>query len=387
MFEKRFRQRLALQRRAGLLRCPLPVSRRDGKWIYVNDRPILNFSSNDYLALGNSEVLRQKTALNFQRFGSSASASRLVSGNFDTVSRAEAAYARYFGYEATLFYPSGYQANLGVISTLFEKGDVLFYDKHIHASSVKGMTMSGAAFYGYNHNHISHLGRRMDKFSDGGKAVLTESLFSMDGDCLDQAGLLALKRTHGFLTMVDEAHAYGAVGPKGRGLAREVADVAVGTFGKAFGLFGAFVLLPAVMREYLINFSSPIIYTTSLPEAHGATALDILEIIEQSDERRAYLAQISRETKSRLTAEGFSVNGDAHILALRIGNEEKAVAVSQSLLDQGIYAFCARYPTVPTGKAILRLGLTAAHDETDINHLVEALRLALNVNESGNHGQ
>ncbi|PIP07658.1 MAG: 8-amino-7-oxononanoate synthase, partial [Syntrophobacteraceae bacterium CG23_combo_of_CG06-09_8_20_14_all_50_8] len=213
--------------------------------------------------LGVSGELRQKAAHNFQRYGTSASSSRLVSGHYALISRAEEEYARYFGYDAALFFPSGYQANVGILSALFEKGDTLIFDKHIHASSVKGMALSGASFRGYNHNSMQHLWRRLEGNSKERAAVLTESLFSMDGDFLDIQGFGRLKEEYGFFSIVDEAHAFGAVGEGGRGLARPVADVAMGTFGKALGLFGAFVLTPATIREFLFNFSSPLIYSTT----------------------------------------------------------------------------------------------------------------------------
>jgi 8-amino-7-oxononanoate synthase len=290
------------------------------------------------------------------------------------ITEAEKAYARYFGYDDALFFPSGYQANLGLISTLFEQGDTIIFDKHIHASSVKGMELSKAEFLGYRHNSMSHLGRRLESRRENPVAVITESLFSMDGDLLDVDGMLDLKREYGFLTVVDEAHAFGALGPSGRGVARSVADVAVGTFGKAFGLFGAFVLLPEGYKEYLFNFCSAIIYSTTLPEAHAASALDLLEIISESEGQREQLRRISRIMAESLRSAGFQVSGDAHILAVEIGGEDKAAAVSRELFKRNIFAFPARYPTVPQGRAILRIGMTALHTEEDVAFLAEELR-------------
>lgn len=335
---------------------------------------MLNFSSNDYLGLGVSAPLRRQVARNFQQYGTSSSSSRLVSGNLATIARAEEAYARYFGYEAALFFPSGYQANVGLLSALFAKGDVLLFDKHLHASSVKGMALSGADCHGYNHNSMSHLRKRLAAAGQTPAAVLTESLFSMDGDFLAIQGLGSLKEEFGFFSIVDEAHAFGVLGEQGRGLARPVADIAVGTFGKALGLFGAFVLMPAILKEYLFNFSSPLIYSTALPEAHAASALDILAIIAAADKEREHLLEISGLMKSALLAEGFRARGDAHIIAWEIGDENRAVALSQQLLDRDIFAFAARYPTVPPGRAMLRLGMTALHTEKDVAIFIAAVR-------------
>ncbi len=376
MFTERYRKKLLQRGKDGLLRTPPLITGREGKYLLGGSGKLLNFASNDYLGLGVSDKLRQKAAHNFQKYGTSSSSSRLVSGNYSVIAEAEEDYARYFGYEAALFFPSGYQANIGILSALFEKADVVLFDKHIHASSVKGMSLSGASFKGYNHNYMDHLRKRLEGSGSGQTAVLTESLFSMDGDFLDIGGYCGLKEKFGFFSIVDEAHAFGAVGEGGRGIARQAADIAVGTFGKAFGLFGAFVLLPLSIKEFLFNFSSPLIYSTALPEAHAATAMDILEIVAASDEKRAGLASVSRMMKEGLLAAGFKAKGDAHIIALETGDEMSTVRISERLLDKDIFTFPVRYPTVPLGKAMLRIGMTALHEEEDVNYFINSLKEA-----------
>jgi len=365
-----------LQQQAGLYREPPEVKTRDGKYLSIEGRRVLNFASNDYLGLGVSEELRRRAAGNFEKYGTSSSSSRLVSGNYSIINEAEKVYASYFGYSNAIFFPSGYQANLGILSTLLERGDTVIFDKHVHASSVKGMMMSGANFLGYNHNSMPHLEKRLKMCTSEQVAVLTESLFSMDGNLLDVAGLGKLKEHCRFLTIADEAHAFGAIGSGGRGIAGSVADIAVGTFGKAFGFFGAFVLLPAGFKEYLFNFSSPLIYTTTLPEAHAATAIDILEIIARSEDKRKRLRDASQSLKKGLLLEGFRVTGDAHILALEIGDETKAVNMARMLLRRNIFVLPARYPTVPLHKSILRIGVTALHEEEDIASFIDHVREA-----------
>jgi 8-amino-7-oxononanoate synthase len=362
-----------LQQQTGLYRNPPEITGKEGKYLYVGEKKVLNFASNDYLGLSTSYELREKVARNFQKYGASSSSSRLVSGNYSIINRAEKEYASFFGFDDALFFPSGYQANLGVLSTFLEKGDVVIFDKHIHASSVKGMMLSGAEFHGYKHNSLSHLSRKLKANEQKRVAVLTESLFSMDGDFLDVQECKKLKERYGFLSIVDEAHAFGALGENGRGIARDVADIAVGTFGKALGLFGAFVLLPKGLKKYLFNFSSPLIYTTTLPEAHAASALDVLEIISRSDNRREHLGEVSRTMREGLRRLGFKVTGDAHIIAPEIGREMKAVEVSQRLLAKGIFVLPARYPTVPIGKAILRISMTALHSFEDVAHFVDSM--------------
>jgi len=373
MFHERYRLKLKLQQQSGLYRNPPVIDRREGKYLFNNGRRLINFASNDYLGLGASSRLRRKVADNFARYGSSSSSSRLVSGNFQRLNAAEKVFAEFFGYEAALFFPSGYQANVGVLATLFEPGDTVVFDKHIHASSVKGLALSNATRLGFNHSDFDHLEKRLQK-SSAQAGVVTESLFSMDGDCLDVARLAALKRKHGFFSVVDEAHAFGALGVDGRGLAAGVADVAVGTFGKALGLFGAFALLSAELKAYLLNFSSPQIYTTTLPEAHAASALDALEMTAGADDRRRHLVELSAYMRQSLSRAGFDVRGDAHILAVQIGEEQEALETARKLLTHGIFVLPARFPTVPLQQAILRVSLTALHQPEDLDFFIRTLK-------------
>ena len=375
MFAERYRLKLKLQRQGGLFRHPTVIERREGKYIFCNGRRMLNFASNDYLGLAMREDLRRKVAANFTRYGSSSSSSRLVSGNFKLLNEVEDAYAGFFGYEAALFYPSGYQANIGILSTLFETGDQVVFDKHIHASSVKGLALSHCTLSGYNHSDFNHLEKRLGQ-CPAQAGLVTESLFSMDGDCLDVPRLAELKKKYGAFVVVDEAHAYGVLGAGGRGLAAGVADVAVGTFGKALGLFGAFVLMPAELKTYLLNFSSPQIYTTTLPEAHAASALDALDLAAAADAPRRHLADMSVWLRSVLAREGFDVFGDAHVLAVRIGDEQSTIQMAHHLSEQGIFLLPARYPTVPLGNAILRVSLTAMFQRADLELFVHALKKA-----------
>ena len=373
MFRERFRLKLELQRQSGLYRNPPVIERREGKYIFSNGRRLLNFASNDYLGLGASDVLRRKVAHNFARYGSSSSSSRLVAGNFGALNEAEDAFAEFFGYESALFFPSGYQANMGVLATLLESGDTVVFDKHIHASSVKGLALSDAARLGYNHSDFGHLEKRLKKCGTR-VGVVTESLFSMDGDVLDCPAMEALKQNYGFFCIVDEAHAFGVLGPEGRGVAGGVADVAVGTFGKALGFFGAFALLPAELKAYLLNFSSPQIYTTALPEAHAVSALNILELVAGAEDRRRHLTQVSARLRRDLALEGFDVTGDAHILAVQIGEAQKALDTAHKLMTRGIFVLPARFPTVPMHKAILRISLTAEHQPEDLDYFVRSLK-------------
>ncbi|MBF0119794.1 MAG: pyridoxal phosphate-dependent aminotransferase family protein [Desulfobacterales bacterium] len=374
MFKNRINQKLELQKETFLYREPFKIQSREGKYLIVNNQKILNFASNDYLGLGASISLRKKISDNFLKYGATSSSSRLVSGNYLTIIEAEKAYAKFFGYEDAIFFPSGYQANVGIISALFESSDTVLFDKHIHASSVKGLVLSGANICGYKHNSTSHLLKRLQRADSIQAAVVTESLFSVDGDLLDIQGFNSLKKEYGFFSIVDEAHSFGALGKNGAGIARTCADIAVGTFGKALGFLGAFILLPEGYKDYFFNFCSSLIYSTTLPEAHGASSIDILEVISHCEGERAHLKGISTFMKEKLIREGFSVKGDAHILAIEIGNEAKVMSLSRSLFERNFFVFSARYPTVPLGHAIMRIGMTSLHTEEDVLDFINALK-------------
>ncbi len=373
MFDDRYRKKLDHQRLTGLIRNPLTIGEKNGRFVTVNGRRILNFASNDYLGLAADPSVKQRVAEHFADLGPSSSSSRLVTGNHHAIRDAEMAFAGYFGYEDALFFPSGYQANLAVLSTLFGKGDAVFFDKHVHASSVKGITLSSASFFGYRHNDAGHLERRINAQGPGPKALVTEALFSMDGDTPDILALRTLKEKHRLLCVVDEAHSFGVLGKGGRGMARPLADVAVGTMGKAFGLFGAFVLLPKLYREYLMNFASPLIYTTSLPEAQAKSAADILGMIEGADDRRDRLTELCELFVKKARDLGLTVKGEAQILSVTVGDEQKSLALSRRLFDKGLFVFPARFPTVPLGQAILRISLTALHEKADVLRLAEEI--------------
>lgn len=373
MFDQRYRRKLDHQRLTGLFRDPLAVEEKNGRFIRVEGRDILNFASNDYLGLAADPAVRKQVARNFATLGPSSSSSRLVTGNHNVIRNAELKFAQYFGYEDALFFPSGFQANMAVLSTLFSKGDSIFFDKHIHASSIKGITLSSADFFSYKHNDPDHLKRRLQTKGEGPKALITEALFSMDGDTPDIKALEELKKEFNLLCVMDEAHSFGVLGKGGRGIGRDLADVAVGTLGKAFGLFGAFVLLPSLYRDYLINFSSPLIYTTSLPEAQAQSAADILDIVESADGRRGYLKDLRTLFIRKSLEKGFRVKGEAHILSITIGNEQKSLSLVRRLFEKGIFVFPARYPTVPLGQAILRISLSSLLEEEDVFRLINEI--------------
>lgn len=375
MLAEKIKYKILAQKEQGLFRDPYVIEKKERQYVWIDGRKVVNFCSNDYLGMTEDIKLNKKIAYNFSHYQASSSSSRLVSGNSKIIRTAEMEYAKYFGYEDAMFFSSGMQANIGIISTLAMDDSVYLYDKRIHASTVKGMMLSNAKKIGFNHNSLKHLEKRLKSLHPSKDSiVLTESLFSMDGDTLDVDCLKKMKEQYSFFSVVDEAHSFGVLGYKGKGLAHGISDLSLGTFGKSFGLFGAFALMSRDMREYFVNFSAPYIYTTALPSAHANTTVDILERIEDMDSIRLYLSEISDMMKNELVNSGFNVHGDAHIISIEIGDEIKCYELSKKLLDRGHFVLSARYPTVPMGKSILRIGMTALHNEDNIRDFVNTLR-------------
>lgn len=365
---------LKARHQAGLGRELLPVTERHGARIVLDGRELLNFSSNDFLGLAQDKEMSEILARLCRRYGCGAGASRLVTGTSRSTLEAEQALADHFGYESGLILNSGFLANLTLIATLFTEKDTLLLDKRAHTSTMAGVRHSRARFHTFRHNRLSHLRTLLE--SHPTQAVLTESLFSMDGDSPDFQTLKNLKQEFKFLCVVDEAHAYGVMGDGGKGLGREVADVAVGTLGKAFGMFGAFILCPAVVREHLIHFGQGFIYTTSLPPWHGDLVLAMLHRVRRSEDRRTHLRQLGNLARRDLAESGLQIGGEAHILAVEVGDEDRCRRLATRLREKGILVFAARYPTVPLGRAILRVCLTCEHNATDIELLRDALSAA-----------
>lgn len=347
---------------------------RKGKYLYDGATRLVNFSSNDYLGLASDQEIRRRAAAILRRpeMRLGAGSARLVCGGLKRCEEIEKEYGRYFGYETSLFFSSGYQANIGLMSALFDPEDTVVIDKRLHASLVHGLGLSKAKLTAFRHSDWESFEKK-SRAAGAPRAVVLESLYSMDGDVLD-AGYIRNNRSRFPFLIVDEAHALGVLGDKGKGVAGGLADIAIGTFGKAFGFHGAFVLCSGRVKDYLVNFCASFRYTTALPLFHYELAEFLLEKIARMDPERAYLKELSAYSRELLLSLGLPVKGDAHILAVRIGGEARAVEAAAELRKEGFYVFAARYPTTPYNRALLRIGLTADHDEDDVKALSERLR-------------
>lgn len=335
-------------------------------------RALLDFSSNDYLALARDPRVKERAAQALARDGSSASASRLMSGALAVHDELEQALAALVGREASLLFGSGYAMNLGVLSALAGRDDAIFTDRLVHASLIDGARLSGAALKRFAHNDAASLERLLRETPVRGRRfVVCESVYSMDGDLAPLSALGALARSHQAVFVVDEAHALGVFGG-GRGLCyalpAEIApDLVLGTLGKALGSFGGFAAGSAGLRELLVNRARSFIFSTALPPASAAAALAAVEIVLREPQLGADLLRRAAFLSAQLGAAGLPVPGAlSQILPIAAGDNRLALGLAERLEEQGILAVAIRPPTVPEGTARLRLSVTLAHGSEEL---------------------
>jgi glycine C-acetyltransferase len=357
--------------------------------VRIDNREVLVFCSNNFLGLANHPEVREASLEALKQFGCGAGASRLISGNMTLHERLEQKLAAFKGYPAALLFNSGYAANVGILSSLMEAGDVIFSDSLNHASIIDGCRLSRAEVRVYRHRDTEHL-ERLLKESRGSRKrlIVTDALFSMDGDLAPLPDLVDLARHYGCLLMVDEAHALGVLGTHGRGVAEwfgveEEIDLSMGTLGKALGSFGAFVACSAVLREYLINQARSLIFSTALPPSVLAAAEASIEIVEREPERRAHLLNLARQFQEGLLRivskyhhrqPGIQQHDPSTpIQRLILGEDGTAMEFCERLLKKGIYAQGIRPPTVPLGTARIRFSLMATHTREDVEQALKAV--------------
>jgi 8-amino-7-oxononanoate synthase len=339
----------------------------------------LSFASNDYLGLAPDPRLAAAAAETAALEGYGASASRLVSGDLPALRRLEAALAAHLGRATAVVFPSGYQANMGAITALAGPADLIVSDALNHASLIDGCRLSRARVAVYRHLDLKAADALLDDPAARRRLLVTESLFSMDGDTAPLADLMELADRRGAILVVDEAHALGVRGPRGRGLCAEAGvapDVLIGTLGKAFGAAGGFVTGSAPLRDLLVNRARTFIFTTALPPPVAAAARQAIEIAAtaEGDERRERLAGLGERLRSRLATRGAgSSPARGPIYPVLLGDNDRALAVSAGLRRRGFFVPAIRPPTVPAGTARLRVTLSAAHTMEEVDALVDAL--------------
>lgn len=366
------------------------ISSAQGPEIEIGSRRLINFSSNDYLGLATDPRLREAAIGAIGDFGVGAGASRLISGTQSPHLRLEQALAKWKGTEAALCFSSGYAAALGTMPALVSKGDVVLLDKLCHASLIDGAKLSGAVLRVFPHNHLGKLESHLEwaRREHPGKRILivTESVFSMDGDCAPVREVVELKKRFGALLMLDEAHAVGVIGANGRGLAaaenlNQAVDVQMGTLSKALGGSGGYICGSRNLIEWLINRARSFIYSTAPPPGIVAAALAAVDFLSstEGEERRGLLWERIDSMRDHLSlvTSHFSprnVIPSSAIFPWIVGDEQAALDLARALRGEGFLVPAIRYPTVAKGAARLRIAVTASHDENQIRSLCEAIK-------------
>ncbi|MFF2910727.1 8-amino-7-oxononanoate synthase [Paenibacillus sp. NPDC057934] len=337
------------------------------------EQVLLNLSSNDYLGLSQHTAILEVMREALLTEGAGSGASRHVTGNRGPYSRLEEALADWQNCEAALVLANGYMANSGVISALVGRGDVVFSDQFNHASIVDGIGLSRAEHARYRHNDMNHLRTLLEKYRDKRrKLIVTDAVFSMDGDQAPLRELAALKREYGAMLMVDEAHSGGIYGGRGQGLCYELGlkddvDIHMGTFSKSFGVYGAYICGSRTLIRWLVNKTRPLIYSTALPPSIVAGISKALVLVQEEHWRRERLYAASRLFRSLLGEAGFNISaGDSPIVPLIIGDNDTALRFSGALEEEGIAAISIRPPTVPEGTARIRFSLSAVHTNQEL---------------------
>ena len=361
------------------------LSHAPGGTVERAGRRLLNLSSNDYLGLGADEdllraFLRETPERLFDERGMTASSSRLLTGTGPASAALEEELAALYGGRESLVFSSGYHANLGILTALGRKGDLFLSDRLNHASIIDGIRLSEAGYRRYRHGDYGHLEDLLRAAAGGpGRTfVVTESVFSMDGDLADLKTLAQLKERYGATLIVDEAHAVGVFGDQGRGLAEaagvlDQVDILVGTFGKALASMGAFAVTSPPLKEYFVNTVRPFIFTTALPPAVLSWSRLMLRRMQGMARERAELTALGRRLRDDLASRGCVTGGGSQIVPVIVGEDDVAVRLALKLQEAGYLVLPIRPPTVPPGTARVRLSLTAALRWDDLSALPAAV--------------
>ena len=368
-------------RNAGLYRRLRRVENGQGPTLLLDGREVINFSSNNYLGIANHPALAAAAKKAIDRYGCGSGASRLISGNMTLHEELENRLAEFKGTEAALVFNSGFQANTGILSTLAGEGDAILSDELNHASIIDGCRLSRAKTIVYVHCDLGQLEEALKQAgSCRRKLIVTETIFSMDGDEAPLTGIVELAEKYDAAVMVDEAHATGIFGPGGAGVVSKLGLVdrvlvQMGTLGKALGGFGAYVAGSQALRDLLINRCRSFIFTTSLPPAIMAMAMAAIDLVEREPERREALWNNCRLLSDGLKKMGFSLGEiQSPILPLIIGDADKCMQFSEQLLERGVFAQGIRPPTVPPGTSRLRITLMATHTREHIQIALDAFK-------------
>lgn len=351
-----------------------------GREIDLDGRKLINFASNDYLGLANDERVIEAGYSYAKRWGAGSGASRLISGTTDPVIETERRLAEWTLAGKALLFNSGYQANVGVITALADKNTVIFNDKLNHASIYDGIAMSNAKMVRYKHADAVSLEEVLEKHKDAPrKIIVTDTVFSMEGDIAPLKEIVELARKYGAMVIADEAHAFGVFGRYGRGLCitlgvQKEIDIGIGTLGKGFGVFGAFVLASGKVIDFLVNNSRSFIFTTALPPFVVGAVTEALEIIK-SEPRGEFVLKKAEALRKRLMDAGVNIGrSESQIIPVITRSSEKAIHLMNHLHDNGFFCPAIRPPTVPPNSARVRLSVCYHHSEEDIERIASCIK-------------
>ncbi len=355
------------------------IDKIEGKFVYINNKKYLDFSSSNYLGLRDNEDIKEEVIKAVEKYGFGSGASRLVVGTNELYDKLEKLMSKIKKQEKTLFFNSGYDANLGVINTLFGKNDIIFCDKLNHASIYDGIFMSGAKLVRYKHNNMKDLEKKLLKYRKEYKnsLIITDTIFSMDGDRANLIKLVDLKKSFDSILMIDEAHGGGIIGENGGGLAQEKGvleeiDINMGTFSKAYGGQGAYVSSKRDIIDYLINKCRSLIYTTSLPPSVVAGNIKAVQMGEKDSFRRQKVEENSKYLRKELAKKGYNIGeSTSHIIPIILDSNDEAVEKSRGLFAKGIILPAIRKPTVIEPR--LRISLGYLIEKEDIDKILELL--------------
>jgi glycine C-acetyltransferase/8-amino-7-oxononanoate synthase len=375
-------ERLEELRESGLHRRLRLIGSPQGPRVTLDGRPVLLLCSNDYLGLADHPRVRGAAAEAAMRWGTGAGASRLISGNMQPHCLLEERLAAFEGYEAALLFGSGYLANVGTIAALTGRGGVVFSDELNHASIIDGCRLGRAETFVYRHGDIEHLAWGLHEAGASASLIVTDGLFSMDGDVAPLPELVELARRHDCLLMVDEAHATGALGPGGRGsvaaagLGGEV-DLVMGTLGKALGSYGAYVCASRELTELLLNTARTFVFSTALPPPVAAAGLAALTLLESHPRRVGRLAENAATLRRALADEGLAVGAsESQIIPVAVGGARQTMELCERVLERGVFAQGIRPPTVPEGSSRLRFTAMATHRTAELQRAAKLVGAA-----------
>ena len=374
-----FAQKISRIRQAGLYRQMKVCHSPQGARVKAGNREVLMLSSNSYLGLCTDTRLKEAARKAVEMYGTGAGGSRLISGTSPIHRELEAQVAFFKGTEDALIFSSGYMANAGVISSVADKNWVIYSDRLNHASIIDGCRLSGAQTVVYEHGDVNDLENKIRRYPSKQGLIVTDALFSVDGDLAPLPALVATARRHGLLLMVDEAHATGVLGKNGGGAAelfgiKDGIDISTGTFSKALASEGGFVAGSAALIDYLINTARSFIFSTAMPPAGAAVSLAALDIVRTEPQRRSTLMERAAWLRDSLGRAGFDVaNHPTQIISLILGEPRTTTTFSDRLMEKGIFVTAIRPPTVPAGTSRLRISLMATHTRGDLEYAVSEI--------------